>query len=532
MVDSPVLSPSPSVLRNRLLTRTDSMRFFSSRGVMSFAYGFTLASILFMLFFVLNPSSYQQLSPRLRNAFQSSRGSHFSNVFAHIFPNSPSSSHDSFHHPSSNSREEFSDHRLGSASSPSQISRKEGSGLIPKDSQSEEHRIQAPQQEPSLTAWSPSPTASPNEQQDWMDMWKNCDMYEGSWVRDDSYPLYNAGSCPYIDEPFNCFRNGKRENMYEKYRWQPKNCNVPSEMSNVRRFKANEMLEMLRGKRLVFVGDSLNRNMWESLVCVLRNSVKDKSRLFEASGREEFRTEGSYSFIFQDYNCSVEFFRSVFLVQEWEIPDQKGSTKETLRLDLLERSCDKYKDADVLIFNTGHWWTHEKRIEGKGYYQEGDHIYGQMNVEEAFHKALLTWAQWIDSNVDPKKTTVFFRGYSPSHFRGGEWNSGGKCDNETEPMESESDLETPEMMMTIDSVIKKMKTPVFYLNITKMTYFRRDAHPSLFRNENMTEETKRYMLSHQDCSHWCLPGVPDLWNELVYAHLLYNLNRNKNNPPK
>jgi len=227
MVDSPVLSPSPSVLRNRLLTRTDSMRFFSSRGVMSFAYGFTLASILFMLFFVLNPSSYQQLSPRLRNAFQSSRGSHFSNVFAHIFPNSPSSSHDSFHHPSSNSREEFSDHRLGSASSPSQISRKEGSGLIPKDSQSEEHRIQAPQQEPSLTAWSPSPTASPNEQQDWMDMWKNCDMYEGSWVRDDSYPLYNAGSCPYIDEPFNCFRNGKRENMYEKYRWQPKNCNVP-----------------------------------------------------------------------------------------------------------------------------------------------------------------------------------------------------------------------------------------------------------------------------------------------------------------
>eukprot|EP00256_Glycine_max_P065387 XP_025979982.1 protein trichome birefringence-like 1 [Glycine max] len=155
-----------------------------------------------------------------------------------------------------------------------------------------------------------------------------------------------------------------------------------------------------------------------------------------------------------------------------------------------------------------------------------------MNVEEAFHKALLTWAQWIDSNIDPKKTTVFFRGYSPSHFRGGEWNSGGKCDNETEPLESESDLETPEMMMTIDSVIKKMKTPVFYLNITKMTYFRRDAHPSLFRNENMTEETKRHMLIHQDCSHWCLPGVPDLWNELVYAHLLYNLNRNKNNPPK
>lgn len=235
MVDSPVLSPSPSVLRNRLLTRTDSMRFFSSRGVMSFAYGFTLASILFMLFFVLNPSSYQQLSPRLRNAFQSSRGGyHFSNVFAHIFPNSSSSppSHDQ-----TSKNDDAIDLRLGtSAPSPSQISRKEGSGLTAK----EEHRIQAPPQEPSLTAWSPlpipitwspSPTASsPNEkhsEQDWMEMWKDCDMYEGSWVRDDSYPLYIAGSCPYIDEPFNCFRNGKSENLYEKYRWQPKNCNVP-----------------------------------------------------------------------------------------------------------------------------------------------------------------------------------------------------------------------------------------------------------------------------------------------------------------
>jgi hypothetical protein len=66
----------------------------------------------------------------------------------------------------------------------------------------------------------------------------------------------------------------------------------------------------------------------------------------------------------QDYNCSIEFFRSPFLVQEWEVPSQKGSKKETLRLDLVERSCDKYKNADVLIFNTGHWWTHTKTMEG------------------------------------------------------------------------------------------------------------------------------------------------------------------------
>jgi len=53
----------------------------------------------------------------------------------------------------------------------------------------------------------------------------------------------------------------------------------------------------------------------------------------------------------------------------------------------------------------------------KAYFQEGDLIHGQMSVEEAFHKAILTWSKWVDANVDHKKTTVFFRGYSPSHFR-------------------------------------------------------------------------------------------------------------------
>ena len=59
------------------------------------------------------------------------------------------------------------------------------------------------------------------------------------------------------------------------------------------------MLEMIRGRRLAFVGDSLNRNMWESLVCILKGSVKDKSQVFEAHGRHQFRWEAEYSFVFK-----------------------------------------------------------------------------------------------------------------------------------------------------------------------------------------------------------------------------------------
>ncbi|CAN1194964.1 Protein trichome birefringence-like 4 [Linum perenne] len=339
----------------------------------------------------------------------------------------------------------------------------------------------------------------------------SCNIFDGNWVPDDSDPVYPPGSCTFLDDSFNCFKNGRSDLGYLRFRWKPYGCDIP-------RFDGRKMLEILRGKRLVFVGDSLNRNMWQALVCSLRESVKNNSGIFEEFGRREFRTQGFYSIKFTEFNSSLDFVKSPFLVQEWKDSNRTSNRKrDTLRLDMIQSSFSDYRNADIIVFNTGHWWTHKKTNRGKNYYQEGSHVYSKLQVTEAYKKALWTWAQWADSNINTSRTRVFFRGYSASHF-----SSAGRCDGEVGPIANETAVgANPWMTKVVESVISEMKTPVFYLNITKMTSYRRDGHPSVYHDRRGGSGGRRF----QDCSHWCLPGVPDSWNQLLYAALLQSGSR-------
>lgn len=184
-----------------------------------------------------------------------------------------------------------------------------------------------------------------------------CNVYEGSWIADESYPLYNASLCPFAERGFDCLANGREDMGYAKWRWKPKNCDIP-------RFDAHRVLEGLRGKRVVFVGDSLSRTQWESLICLLMTGVEDKESVYEVNGNKITKQIRFLSVRFTTFDLRMDFYRSVFLVQPASKPVRAPKrVKSTLRIDKMDDISKEWIDSDILIFNSGHWWTPSKLFE-------------------------------------------------------------------------------------------------------------------------------------------------------------------------
>ncbi|TVU28334.1 hypothetical protein EJB05_19849, partial [Eragrostis curvula] len=351
-----------------------------------------------------------------------------------------------------------------------------------------------------------------------------CNITQGEWVPDTEAPYYTNLTCPFIDDHQNCMKYGKPSLEYMRWRWRPEGCDLP-------RFDAARFLEAMRGKSVAFVGDSLARNHFKSLLCLLSQKaqpveVASPAPEIDPTGRAVRR-----DFRYGNHDFTACLFWSPFLVKA-------NLTNETLgqwdiHLDTPDsRWAAHVADFDYIVLSDTNWFLrravfHEggrvvgrNAAAGDGALRNLTEIPAHRAVRAAFRTALGAIAA-----SEGFRGKVVLRTVTPAHFENGEWNTGGDCVR-TRPfrrdertlgaVEAEFRAAQLDAVRETEAAVRRNGAELLLLDITAAMDLRPDGHPSRYGHPPGGSVEGTFVT---DCLHWCLPGPIDMWNEVLFQML-------------
>lgn len=279
---------------------------------------------------------------------------------------------------------------------------------------------------------------------------------------------------------------------------------------------------MYRDTSIGFIGDSLNRNMFVSLFCSLK-SVSSEVKKWRPVGADR-------GFTFLQYNVTLAYHRTNLLARygSWSANADGGvleslGYKEGYRVDVdipIGTWAESLSFHDIVIFNTGHWWWAPAKFDPVKspllFFEQGQPVVPPVLPDVGLDLVMKHMVMFVEKRLKPG-AIKFFRTQSPRHFEGGDWNEGGSC-NRLKPLFPEQVEElfslknngtNVEARLVNQHLYKALEGSGFHiLDITHLSEFRADAHPSAAGGKK-----------HDDCMHWCLPGITDTWNDLFIAQL-------------
>lgn len=339
---------------------------------------------------------------------------------------------------------------------------------------------------------------------------EECDMFRGEWVPDDEAPYYTNQSCALIQEHQNCIKYGRPDLGFLQWRWRPAECELP-------RFDAAGFLDVVRGRSLAFVGDSLARNHMQSLMCLLSKVEYPKD--ISKTKDQQFRTMR-----YESYNFTVSVFWSPFLVKANQSShDGGGGRLWNLYLDEPDDAwvSGVWSSTDYVVISAANWFTRPSM-----FYESGRLVachyclvpgVPDLTLRYSLRMAFRTALRALTGGGF--NGTAIVRTVSPtSHFEGGEWDKGGDC-TRTRPYVNgtgssrlaglDLDFHTAQVEEFAEAA-EKRKGRLMLMDTTEAMLLRPDGHPSRYghwAHENVT--------LYKDCVHWCLPGPIDVWNEML-----------------
>ncbi|MED6168772.1 hypothetical protein PIB30_014292 [Stylosanthes scabra] len=311
---------------------------------------------------------------------------------------------------------------------------------------------------------------------------------------------------------------GRPDMEFLKWRWKPYECELPL-------FNATQFLELVKGKSMAFVGDSVGRNQMNSLLCLLSHVAEPE----DISGR--YKTDAIYfrRWFYADYNFTLVTLWSPYLVQTSDV-DPNGHSSNNLMSLHLDKADEAWvreiESFDFVIVSAGQWFfrplifyendtlvgCHKCGLEG---IKDLSHYYGYKMAMRTALRSLI--------NLKGYKGVTFLRTFSPAHFENGDWNKGGSCER-TKPYTKEeikldgyilwTYMTQVEEFIEAEREAMKRGLKLLMMNTTEIMLRRPDGHPNNYVYGHYSSKGKN-VITHSDCVHWCLPGPIDTWNEFL-----------------
>ncbi|KAL3521452.1 hypothetical protein ACH5RR_019601 [Cinchona calisaya] len=346
-----------------------------------------------------------------------------------------------------------------------------------------------------------------------------CDLYKGKWVYDSGgEPLYKHDSCPVLTQTQNCQGNGRPDKEYENWRWKPTQCGLP-------RFDARKFLDLMKGKTIAFIGDSVARNQMESLLCILWQVEVPNNR-----GNKRMQR-----FVFASTSTTIIRIWSAWLVNKTSDQfDFAPAGVPELHIDAPDETIiNLITNFDIIVLSSGHWFAKQSV-----YILQNEIVGGQLWWPDKSKKMKIDNIKAFGISVETILTAMVthpnytgltvVRTFSPDHYEGGKWNTGGSCTGKVRPLKDGQlfDNEFTKIMhqkqvrgfsRSIDKNTNKSKMKL--MDITEAFAYRHDGHPGPYRSTDPNKITKRGPDGRpppQDCLHWCMPGPVDTWNEILF----------------
>jgi len=308
------------------------------------------------------------------------------------------------------------------------------------------------------------------------------------------------------------------------YEWVPQKCDLLP-------WDAKTFGESVRNKRVLFAGDSILKNLFQSLACQLESaglvtvdtvefgliepseSVAEKVR----DVRKVLAEEGAWRDVhLKVYNATLRYLRSEWLV---EVSKQENSTLFYPSLQLSDAIQTALPDVDLLILETGAWWNNGKATLENGRffgYSDENFPYGQGFSQ--FGMAM--WNVCDEITTSYPDLPIVWATSPMYHYN---------CHKYSRPGRDLDEVLTKGVgtigfdygrINAINNAIRTMlwhhkhSRRLHLLPMMEMAMQRGDSHPGT--SDKTDFESGQ---SFRDCLHYCMPGVPDFWNQALLTLL-------------